>query len=79
MNKIEKYGFVYIWFDKKRKMYYVGCHWGQEDDGYLCSNERMRINYKRRPKDFRRKILERVEDRQHLFWSEACWLWFITR
>ena len=59
---MEKYGFVYIWFDSWRKMYYVGCHWGREDDGYLCSSKRMRDAYRRRPQDFKRRILKRVYD-----------------
>lgn len=29
----EKYGFVYIWRDRKYNRYYIGCHWGREDDG----------------------------------------------
>jgi len=59
---MEKYGFIYIWFDSWRKMYYVGCHWGREDDGYLCSSKRMRDAYRRRPQDFKRRILKRVYD-----------------
>ena len=35
----EKTGFIYIWFDTKRKMYYIGCHVGKEDDGYICSSK----------------------------------------
>jgi len=58
---MEKYGFVYIWFDKKRKMFYIGSHWGTEDDGYICSSNRMRKAYRRRPDDFRRKIISRIE------------------
>ena len=63
---MEKYGFVYIWFDKKHKMYYIGCHWGTETDGYICSSNRMKNAYRRRPKDFKRKILENVNDRKTL-------------
>lgn len=55
---MEKYGFVYIWFDKKRKMYYIGSHWGTTDDGYICSSNRMRDAYRRRPEDFKRRIIE---------------------
>jgi hypothetical protein len=54
----EKYGFVYLWFDRKHKRYYVGCHWGKEDDGYICSSSNMKSAYKRRPFDFKRKILK---------------------
>lgn len=32
MDKKEKYGFVYIWFDKKHKRFYIGCRWGTEND-----------------------------------------------
>jgi len=41
-------------------MYYIGSHWGTETDGYVCSSDRMRKAYKRRPQDFKRKILSRV-------------------
>lgn len=57
---MEKYGFVYIWYDSWRKMYYIGSHWGRENDGYICSSKRMRDAYRRRPQDFKRKILSRV-------------------
>ena len=71
---MEKYGFVYIWFDKKRKMFYVGSHWGSVDDGYICSSNRMRKAFKRRPSDFKRKILEKVENRSILLETEQKWL-----
>ena len=57
---MEKYGFVYIWYDKFRKMYYVGSHWGTAEDGYVCSSNRMRDAYRRRPQDFKRKIIAKV-------------------
>jgi hypothetical protein len=56
----EKYGFVYLWFDKKHKRYYVGCHWGTEDDGYICSSRWMRKSYNRRKNDFKRRIISRI-------------------
>lgn len=72
---MEKYGFVYLWRDRKRGMFYVGCHWGSEDDGYICSSNRMRNAYKRRPKDFKRKILKRVyTNRQELQLLEHSYL-----
>jgi hypothetical protein len=71
----EKYGFVYIWYDRKRKMYYIGSHWGTEDDGYICSSTRMRNAYRRRPNDFKRRILSRVySDRHNMLCIEECWL-----
>jgi hypothetical protein len=53
-------GFVYLWFDRKRKMYYVGSHWGSENDGYICSSKWMRDAYTKRPQDFKRRIISRV-------------------
>lgn len=61
---MKKYGFVYLWYDKKKKMYYVGSHWGTEDDGYVCSSRWMMKAYKRRPDDFKRRILKRVYTNQ---------------
>lgn len=54
-------GFVYLWFDRKHKKYYVGSHFGSENDGYLCSSTHMKRAYKRRPFDFKRRILKRLE------------------
>ena len=74
---IEKSGFVYIWYDRKRKMYYIGCHWGKENDGYICSSNRMRDAYRRRPEDFKRRIIERNIERNILLEKEHKWLSFI--
>ena len=74
-----KYGFVYIWYDRKRKMFYIGCHWGTEDDGYICSSNRMRDAYRRRPQDFKRRILKRVDDRKLLLELEHEWLSLIKK
>lgn len=52
-----KYGFVYLWFDRKHKRYYVGCRWGNIDDGYVCSSPWMKRAYGNRPRDFKRRIL----------------------
>lgn len=46
---LNKYGFVYLWYDTYRKMYYIGSHWGTESDGYVCSSRRMKFAYKKRP------------------------------
>lgn len=72
---MEKYGFVYVWYDAWRKMYYIGCHWGREDDGYICSSTRMRKAYRRRPQDFKRRIVGRVvTSRTELLEEEYRWL-----
>lgn len=71
----EKYGFVYIWYDRKHKRYYVGSHWGSEDDGYICSSRWMRKSYKRRPEDFTRRILKKINtSRQDLYEEETRYL-----
>ena len=75
---MEKYGFIYLWYDRKRKMYYIGCHWGTEDDGYICSSNRMRDAYRRRPQDFKRRILKSGINREYLFEEEYRWLQMIA-
>ena len=68
-------GFVYIWYDKKRKMYYIGCHWGEDDDGYICSSNRMLKAFSGRPNNFKRRILSRVyTNRTDLLEEEYKWL-----
>lgn len=74
---MEKYGFIYIWFDKKRKMYYIGSHWGTETDGYICSSNRMRDAHRRRPSDFRRRIVLSNLTRSALLEEEHRWLTLI--
>lgn len=68
-------GFVYIWRDKKHNRYYIGSHWGSEDDGYICSSQWMNRSIKRRPSDFRRRILSRISTtRLDLLKEEQKWL-----
>lgn len=72
---MEKYGFVYIWRDRKHNRYYIGAHWGTEEDGYICSSAWLMQAYKRRPEDFRRKILRKIHsNRNDMFQEEAKWL-----
>lgn len=69
-----KYGFVYIWYDRKHKRYYVGAHWGTEDDGYICSSPWMKQAFLKRPCDFKRRILTRIyTTRKDMFNEEARW------
>lgn len=69
-------GFVYIWFDRKKKRYYIGSHWGSENDGYVCSSSWMKQAYKKRFADFKeRRILARVNTtRDDLLKEEQRWL-----
>lgn len=71
---MEKYGFVYIWFDRKHRRFYIGSHWGSVDDGYVCSSSWMKQAYKRRPQDFRRRILKRNIPRADILNEEQRWL-----
>lgn len=72
---MEKYGFIYIWFDRKHKRYYIGSHWGTETDGYVCSSNWMRNAYRRRPDDFKRKIIiSNINDRKQLLEKEHYFL-----
>ena len=74
---MEKEGFIYLWYDRYRKMYYLGCHWGTLNDGYICSSNRMRDAYRRRPQDFKRRIIERGIPRKELLEAEFRWLQMI--
>lgn len=71
---MEKYGFIYLWRDRKYNRYYIGSHWGTEDDGYICSSTWMRNSYNRRPDDFKRKTIEIVNCRENLYNVENKWL-----
>jgi hypothetical protein len=53
-----KFGFVYLWYDKKRKKFYLGSHLGLPEDGYIGSNRHLQSAYKSRPETFKRRILE---------------------
>lgn len=73
--KQEKYGFVYLWFDRKHKRYYVGCHWGTVDDGYICSSSWMKKAYKIRPHDFKKRILKtNISHRPDMYIEEQRYL-----
>lgn len=74
---MEKYGFVYLWRDRKHNKFYIGSHWGFENDGYLCSSRWMRAAFKRRPQDFKRRIIETTSNRGDLNNLEHKWLQMI--
>jgi hypothetical protein len=76
---MEKYGFIYVWYDVWRKMYYIGCHWGNVDDGYICSSTRMRKAYRRRPNDFKRRIIQKDIPREVLLEEEYKWISLIPK
>lgn len=69
-------GFVYMWTDHKRKMFYIGGHQGSVDDGYAGSGTYFKRAYACRPKDFTRAIIQYVNypDRTKLDEAEDFWL-----
>lgn len=71
---MEKTGFIYIWFDRKHKRYYIGSHLGSENDGYICSSKWMKQSYKRRPYDFKRRIIQKDIQKSVLKEEESKWL-----
>ena len=76
----EKYGFVYIWFDHENRRFYVGSHWGSEDDGYVCSSTWMRNSYNRHRENFKRRVISRVyTNRFDLVVEEQRWLAMIKK
>ena len=70
----EKYGFVYIWWNKSKNRYYIGSHWGLITDGYVCSSYYMLTDYKKNSDSFKRRILTIVESKQELIEAEQYWL-----
>lgn len=56
-----KSGFVYLWYDKKRKKFYLGSHLGLPTDGYTGSNRRFKSAHRSRPESFKRRILEHFD------------------
>lgn len=74
MSKEEKYGFVYLWFDRKHKRYYIGCHWGTIDDGYVCSSSWMMQAYPKRKEDFKRRIVKTGLTRECMYIEEQRYL-----
>lgn len=77
---MKKYGFIYLWFDKKHRKFYVGRHWGDIDDGYICSSNNMRMNYNYRPNDFKRRIVSYIHTNQDdLVKEEQRWLDMIKK
>lgn len=55
------HGFIYLWYDRKRKMFYLGSHLGYPSDRYVCGSKRMYAARRRRPQDFKRRIILKME------------------
>tara|TARA_Y100001938_G_scaffold138_1_gene225 strand:- start:65 stop:916 length:852 start_codon:yes stop_codon:yes gene_type:complete len=50
--------FVYLWFDKRDYKFYLGYSQGKKKS-YICSSKYMLAEYKKRPNDFKRRILKK--------------------
>lgn len=76
----KKFGFVYIWWNKSSNRFYIGSHWGTENDGYICSSQAMREAHRRHPENFRRRILNRIyTNREELLKEEQKWIDLIPK
>lgn len=64
MNTKNKQHFVYIWFDIKRKMFYIGSHFGKMNDSYLSSSKWLSGEIRYRPLDFKRRIIKFCESKE---------------
>lgn len=68
-------GYIYLWYDTKAKLFYLGGHKGKVEDYYICSNAMMLRAYKKRPETFRFKVLQYVYgDNSVLREAEQKWL-----
>ena len=68
-------GYVYLWYDTKAKLFYLGGHKGKVGDSYICSNAKMLNAYKKRPNTFKFRVLEYVTgDNNTLRLAEQKWL-----
>jgi hypothetical protein len=69
-------GFVYLWYDCKKKRFYLGSHMGSAQSRYVCSSKNMKKAYARRPETFKRRIIHWHTDecRKSLYAVEEKWL-----
>lgn len=55
--KKDYYGYVYLWYDRKHRRFCLGSHHGSVEDSYITSTGWMMRAYKKRPEDFRMRVL----------------------
>ena len=57
--KKDYYGFVYLWFDTKRKRFIIGSHHGSTQDGYTTSTGGKHVKniFNARPETMKRRII----------------------
>jgi hypothetical protein len=78
INDIPYYGYIYMWTDIKRQMFYIGSHKGSFYDSYKASNTRLKHAIRKRPDTFTVRVIEYVccNDRHELHKVEEKWLKF---
>lgn len=72
----ECFGFVYLWYDKKRDKLCIGSHFGKLNDKYTTSTGHCKYAIRKRPRDFIKIILYKhhENDRKSLFEKEQLFL-----
>lgn len=72
------FGYVYMWCDMKRNMFYIGSHQGSIFDKYTSGSKWLNDSIKKRPETFKMLVLEYYfgEDRRELYNIETKWLKF---
>jgi hypothetical protein len=67
--------YVYLWYDTRAKLFYVGGHKGTVEDSYICSSVMMLRAYKKRPESFKFRVLEYIKgSNDDLRKAEQKWL-----
>ena len=79
-------GFVYLWYDSGRnsehapnvRRWCLGSHRGDENDGYTTGTggRYFKAAYRKRPQDFKRRVIERIHDgtAKDVYAAEQRWL-----
>jgi hypothetical protein len=68
-------GYIYLWYDTRAKLFYLGGHKGKVEDSYVCSNKTMIRAYKKRLETFKFRVLQYVNgDNKVLRQAEQQWL-----
>ena len=72
------FGYIYLWCDMMRDMFYVGSHKGSIFDSYKSGSKWLNDSIKKRPDTFKMLVLEYYygEDRNQLYELETKWLKF---
>ena len=73
------FGFIYEWYNRVEKMFYLGSHFGSERDRYSGSGSAFKKAYKAHPEDFKRRILQycNIDDHDFLLLLEGGFLKYI--